>query len=115
MDITHDVRTCAAYLNYDCVPNGAFLGVNGEALLFQMKIREKFYRMSSDNATEARTPDEVGVQNENIKAAETSQTESTSYSVAAMAKRSSSLKVQPGKPGRAHQLIPELQILCKSC
>ncbi|KAJ6759228.1 hypothetical protein OIU74_025823 [Salix koriyanagi] len=70
--------------------------------------------MSSDNATEARTPDEVGVQNENIKAAETSQTESTSYSVAAMAKRSSSLKVQPGKPGRAHQLTQSYKYSAKA-
>ena len=123
MDITHDVRTCAAYMNYDCVPTGAFLGVNGggkaryvnrvlqkcsqnrgtDSKLFRCRgssfpdeNQGKFYRMSSDNATEARTPDKVGVQNENIKAAETSQTESTSYSVAAMAKRSSSLKVRPG-------------------
>uniref|UniRef100_A0A6N2M4Y6 RING-type domain-containing protein n=1 Tax=Salix viminalis TaxID=40686 RepID=A0A6N2M4Y6_SALVM len=141
MDITHDVRTCAAYLNYDCVPTGAFLGVNGggkaryvnrdsqncsqyrgtDSKLFRCRgssfpdeNQGKFYRMSSDNATEARTPDEVGVQNENIKAAETSQTESTSYSVAAMAKRSSSLKVQPGKPGRAHQLTQSYKYSAKA-
>ncbi|KAJ6914285.1 hypothetical protein NC651_016524 [Populus alba x Populus x berolinensis] len=133
MGITHDVRTCTANLNCDCEPTGLLLGVNGGTKAryvnrdsrkcseirgtasklsrrrdstFPVENQGKLYRISSENATEARTPDEHGLQNENIKAAGTSQTVSTSAYVAAEAKRSNGLKVRSGKSGLAqpHQL-----------
>ena len=115
MDITHDVRTCTANMNCDCEPTGLLLGVNSVTKARCLEIRGtaskffrrrdstfpvenqgKLYRISSENATEARTPDEHGLQNEARKAAGTSQTESTSDSVAAMAKTNNSLKVRSG-------------------
>lgn len=133
MDITHDVRTCTANLNCDCEPTGLLLGVHGGTKAryvnrdsrkcseirgtasklsrrrdstFPVENQGKLYRISSENATEARTPDEHGLQNENIKVDGTSQTVSTSDYVAAEAKRSNGLKVQSGKSGLAqpHQL-----------
>ncbi|CAK7338140.1 unnamed protein product [Dovyalis caffra] len=131
MDITHNVRTCTANLNCDCVPTVLLLGVNGvreardsqncaqncgtalklshrRGSSFPDEILGKLYRISSENATEAGTPDEHLLQNENSEAAGTSQTESTSNSVAAKAKRSNSLKVRSdfaGKLGHAQPYI----------
>ncbi|XP_011012244.1 PREDICTED: uncharacterized protein LOC105116537 [Populus euphratica] len=128
MNITRDVRTCTANLNCDREPTGLLLGVNGGTKAryvnrdsrkcseirgtasklscrrdstFPVENQGKLYRISSENATEARTPDEHGLQNENIKAVGTSQTVSTSDYVAAEAKRSNGLKVRSGKSGLA--------------
>ncbi|KAF9680626.1 hypothetical protein SADUNF_Sadunf06G0141200 [Salix dunnii] len=138
MDITHDVRTCTANMNCDCEPSGLLLGVNsvtkaryvkrysqkcleicgtaskyfrGRDSTFPVENQGKLYRISS----EATTPDEHGLQNENRKAAGTSQTESTSDSVAAMAK-TNGLKVQSGKSGRAqpHQLTQNSRYSAKA-
>ncbi|KAJ6406978.1 hypothetical protein OIU84_010485 [Salix udensis] len=147
MDITHDVRTCTANMNCDCEPNGLLLGVNSVTKArhvnrysrkcleicgtaskffrrrdstFPVEKEGKLYRISSENATKARTPDEHGLQNENRKAAGISQTESTSDSVAAMSKTNNSLKVRSGyckgKSGRTqlHQLTQNSRYSAKA-
>ncbi|KAJ6330775.1 hypothetical protein OIU76_009383 [Salix suchowensis] len=153
MDITHDVRTCTTIMNCDCEPTGLLLRVNSVTKAryvnrysrkcleicgtaskffrrrdstFPVEKQGKLYRISSENASEARTPDEHGLQNENRKAAGTSQTESTSDSVAAMAKTNNSLKVRSGivkvdtqvygKSGRAqlHQLTQNSRYSAKA-